>query len=257
MNDQEDMVKIFIKNSRGFIIAANHWFAGSESIIIMASGFTGDKSMNGRYEKLANKFSQGGISVISFDYSGCGESDDEILTPEMAVQDLHLVINYAKNRGYKNIALYGQSYGGLVCLRGYTPDIRTMVLTGALTGSIKYNWEDFYSKDQLDELSKTGHMRIYKDTPSPRDMVIIDKKMLEDFENINQEQLLRKVECPVLIIHGDHDEEERKLLEISRIGLKYLSHDSKIELIEGADHRFIDYLNIISDLSLKWYLSYL
>jgi len=257
MNTQDDMVKIFIKNSRGFIIAANHWFAGSESIIIMASGFTGDKSMNGRFEKLANKFSQAGISVITFDYCGCGESDDEILTPENAVADLHSVMNYAKNRGYKNIGLYGQSYGGLVCLKGYRSDVRTMVLTGALTGSIKYNWENFYSKDQLDELSITGHMRIYKDALSPRDMVIIDKSMLQDFELIDQEKMLRKVECPVLIIHGDHDEEELNLLDISRKGIKYLPRESKIELLEGADHRFIDQLYAISDLSLKWFMGYL
>jgi pimeloyl-ACP methyl ester carboxylesterase len=257
MINQEDMVKIFIKNSRGFILAANHWFAGSESIIIMAAGLTGDKSMNGRFEKLAAKFSQGGISVITFDYCGCGESDDEILTPENAVIDLQSVINYAKNRGYKNIGLYGQSYGSLVCLRVYNSDIKTIVLTGALTGSIKYIWENYYSKEQLDELSKTGHMRIYKDAGSPREMVIVDKIMFDDFEQINQEQLLTKIKCPVLIIHGDHDDEERTLLDISRRGMKYLPHDSKIELIEGADHRFNEHLNIISDLSLKWFLGYL
>jgi pimeloyl-ACP methyl ester carboxylesterase len=251
------MVKIFIKNSRGFIIAANHWFAGSESIIIMASGFTGDKSMNGRFEKLANSFSQRGISVITFDYGGCGESDDEILTPENAVHDLHSVMNYASNRGYKNIGLYGQSYGALVCLRGYRSDIRTIVLTGALTGSIKYNWEKFYSNEQLDELSKTGHMRIYKDSDSPRDMVIIDKKMLLDFEQIDQEQLLRRIECPILIIHGDHNDEERTLLETSRKGMRFLPRDSKIEIIEGADHRFNEHLSIISDLSLRWFAGYL
>ena len=257
MNNQEDMVKIFIKNSRGFIIAANHWFAGSESIIIMASGFTGDKSMNGRFEKLANKYSLAGISVITFDYCGCGESDDEILTPENAVLDLHSVVNYAKNRGYKNIGLFGQSYGALVCLKAYNKDIKTMVLTGALTGSIKYDWNNFYSQDQLDELSKTGHMRIYKDPAGPREMVIIDKKMLLDFEQVNQEQLLRNVECPVLIIHGDHDEEERTLLDITRRGMKYLSRDSKLEIIEGADHRFSDHLYLITDLSLKWFMGYL
>ena len=251
------MVKIFIKNSRGFIIAANHWFAGSESIIVMASGFTGDKSMNGRFEKLANKFSQGGISVITFDYCGCGESDDEILTPANAVHDLISVVSYAKNRGYKNIGLYGQSYGALVCLKGYSGDIKTMVLCGALTGKMNYNWENFYTKDQLEEISKNGHMRIFKDPGSSRDMVIIDKKMLDDFELIDQEQLLRKIECPVLIIHGDQDEEERSLYEISRTGMKYLPRDSKIEIIEGADHKFSDHLNIISDLSLKWFTSYL
>ena len=251
------MVKIFIKNNRGFILAANHWFAGTESIIIMSPGFTGDKSMNGRFDKVAEKFSQAGYSVIAYDYCGCGESDDEILTPENAVQDLQSIITYASHRGYKNIGLYGQSYGSLVSLRAYNENIRTMVLVGALTGSVKYTWENYYSKEQIEELRKFGHMRITKDQGEVRDMVIIDNSMLLDFEQIEQEKLISRVGCPVLIIHGDHDEEELLLLENSRRALHFLKKDSRIEIIEGANHRFSDHLNTICDLSLRWLSGYL
>ena len=246
------MVKIFIKNNRGFIIAANHWFAGSESIIIMSAGFTGEKSMNGRFDKIAERFCEAGYGVIAYDYCGCGESGDEILTPENAVQDLLSVIAYAKHRGYSKIGLFGQSYGTLVSLRAYNKDINTMVLVGAVTGSIKYDWDKHYSEKELDELKRTGYMIIKKDS-GVRDVVIINREMLEDFDLIDQEKLLSKVMCPILIIHGDKGEEERMLSDISQGGVIYLSKGSKLEIIEGANHKFNDHLNIITDLAIKWY----
>lgn len=251
------MVKIFIRNNRGFILTANHWFEGSESIIIMSPGFTGDKSMGGRFDKLAEKFSLAGYSVIAYDYCGCGESDDEILIPDNAVQDLQSIISYARHRGYKNIGLFGQSYGTLVSLRACNDEVRTMVLVGALTGSIRYTWENYYSKEQIKELRESGHMRIFKDQEDVRNMVIIDKSMLLDFEQIDQEKLIERIGCPLLLVHGDRGEEELLLLENSRKAMKLLKKDSRLEIIEGANHKFNDHLNIVSDLAIKWFAEYL
>ncbi|MDR3609779.1 MAG: alpha/beta hydrolase [Ignavibacteriaceae bacterium] len=246
------MVKIFIRNNRGFIIAANHWFSGTESIIIMSAGFTGDKSMNGRFDRIAQRFYEAGYGVIAYDYCGCGESDDEILTPENAVHDLLAVIKYAKHRGYSNIGLFGQSYGSLVSLRACSKDIGSMALVGAVTGSINYYWDNNYSEQQMEELKRTGYMMIKKEGEL-RDVVIINREMLEDFDHINQEELLRKAECPVLIIHGNQGEEELRLSEISREGMRLLPKGSKLEIIEGADHRFNEYLNDVADMALKFY----
>jgi pimeloyl-ACP methyl ester carboxylesterase len=246
------MVKIFIKNNRGFILAANHWFAGSESIIIMSAGFTGDKSMDGRFDKIAEKFCEAGYGVIAYDYCGCGESDDEILTPENAVQDLHSVITYAKNRGYSNIGLFGQSYGALVSLRAYNKDISSIVLVGAITGIMRYDWNKYYSEKELEELKRTGYMMIKKSSRF-RDVVILNRELLDDFDQIDQGILLSNVTCPVLMIHGNKGEEEIMLSNISREGIIFLPKGSKIEILEGADHKFIDHLDEIVDLSLKWY----
>jgi pimeloyl-ACP methyl ester carboxylesterase len=248
----DTMVKIFIKNNRGFILAANHWFSGSESLIIMSSGFTGDKSMNGRFDKIAEKFYEAGFGVIAYDYCGCGESDDEILTPENAVQDLLSVIRYAKHRGYSRIGLFGQSYGSLVSLRAASKDIKSMVLVGAITGSVNYYWDNHYSEEEMEELKRTGYMMIKKDSET-RDVVIINREMLEDFDHIDQDELLKKTECPVLLIHGDRGKEESTLLEISRDGMVDLPMGSRLEIIEGADHKFADHLNIVSDIAIKWF----
>jgi pimeloyl-ACP methyl ester carboxylesterase len=248
----ETMVRISIKNNRGFMLSANHWFSGGESLIIMSAGFAGDKSMEGRFDHLAEKFYEAGFGVIAYDYCGCGESDDEILTPENAVQDLLAVIRYAKHRGYVNIGLFGQSYGTLVSLRASSKDVAGMVLAGAITGCINYYWDNHYSEQQMDELKRTGYMMIKRESDT-RDIVIINREMLEDFDRINQEDLLGRVRCPVLIIHGDKGKEEGKLLATSREGMKFLPRGSRLEIIEGADHKFDKHLAEVADLSIKWF----
>ena len=43
------------------------------------------------------------------------------------------------------------------------------------------------------------------------------------------------------------------LSEISRKGMIYLSKESKVEIIEGASHRFDDKTDKIAELAIKWY----
>ncbi len=42
----------------------------------------------------------------------------------------------------------------------------------------------------------------------------------------------------VLILHCDSVDEERKLLERSRRGIRYLPEGSRLEVIQGASHGF-------------------
>ncbi|MFQ4146324.1 hypothetical protein [Chlorogloeopsis sp. ULAP02] len=90
-----------------------------------------------------------------------------------------------------------------------------------------YNWNEYYSPKQLQVLVKTGFL-------------IVEAQMLKKFAEINQQQLLNRVKCPILIIHGDNGEEERQLLERSRQGLCYLGGGSRLEVIHGANHSFLD-----------------
>ena len=85
--------------------------------------------------------------------SGCGESDDDSLTVEKEVDDLRSAIAFVRSRGYGKVALFGHSLGTLICLRCSAPDIATMILLGACTDSMKYEWETFYSPEQMRELA--------------------------------------------------------------------------------------------------------
>lgn len=143
------------------------------------------------------------------------------------------------------MAFFGHSLGSLKC---YTSEVVTMVLTGALTDRSESNWSQFYSQEQLRELEREGYTSINSFGES-RKKVMIDQQLLYDFENINQKELLQKINCPVLIIHGNQDLEEKRLLKTSQKAIKYLSPESKIEIIDGANHRFFEPIEEVSQLS--------
>jgi pimeloyl-ACP methyl ester carboxylesterase len=246
------MQKVTFKNSRNLTLVGNLYPTSLETIIIMCHGFTSDKSSRGRFDRFANAFQLLGYSVLAFDFSGCGESDDERLTMTTRIDDLHAAITFVKSRGFSRIALYGHSLGSRVCLECYTDQIDTMVLIGALTGSMKYDWNNILTREEKQELKEKGY--ITKNQKHRK--VIIDKQMLLDFELVDQKKLLTNVKCPVLIMNGDADEEERDLYQLSQQGMKWLSNDSKLELIQGATHSFTDHLPVIEKLATEWFLKH-
>ncbi|MBN2909907.1 alpha/beta fold hydrolase [Polycladomyces sp. WAk] len=179
------MKRVTFHNSRNLTLAGNLYSSSAKSIIIMCHGFTSDKSSRGRFDQLANSFQRSGYSVLVFDFSGCGESDDDRLTLAKWVDDLRSAISFVTSMGYARIALYGNSLGSTVCLQCYTPQISTMVLTGALTGPMKYDWDEYFTKEQMQELREKGHITVRRGNRS----VMVDRQMLLDFELINQEKL--------------------------------------------------------------------
>ena len=189
----------------------------SKSIIIMAHGFSSDKSSRGRFEKLATAFNNDGYDALRFDFTGCGESDNEIISVITEVNDLNAAIYWIKSLSYQYIGLYGHSFGSFVCLKCYSPEISTIAMSGGLTGPMNYNWEEYFGKEKLHQFQDKNYIIKDWDTGS-RSQVLIEKQMLEDIKHIDQQKLLANVKCPVLIIHGDNenDKEELALLEIRK-----------------------------------------
>lgn len=250
------MERMTFKNSRNVSLVGNLYPSNSKYIIIMCHGFMSDKHSRGRFPKLAIALNEYGFNVLSFDFSGCGESDDDNLTIEKQEDDLKSAILYAKSNGYENIGLYGYSLGTLICLKNYTPEIKTMVLLGALTDSMKYNWDEFFTKEQMKELRQKGYITQHT-YEGLREKIIIDKKILDGFDLINQKELFENVKCPVFIIHGDNDEEENLLCERSKVGIDLLSTDSKLTVLDGANHSFLGHLDIVIKLAVDWFRKYL
>lgn len=246
------MEKITFNNGRGLNLSGNLLRSESETIIIMCHGFLSDKSSRGRFDRFANTFQNLGYNVLAFDFSGCGESDNEQLTLAKEIDDLKSAIAYVRTLGFNRVALHGHSLGTKVCLSCYDPSILTMVLTGALTGPINYDWEEIFSEEQMLELQQSGFLTVHLND-GPRKKIEIDQQMLIDFGSGEQKELLTKVKCPVLIVHGNGDEEEQRLFEISKEGIKWLPDDSRLELIDGAPHSFMGHLDTLENLFIDWY----
>ncbi|MCM3597077.1 alpha/beta hydrolase [Metabacillus idriensis] len=248
--------RVEIKNSRQLTLIGNFYAAPSDGVIIMCHGFTSDKSSRGRFDRFALRFQASGFHVLAFDFSGCGESDDDSLTMAKQADDLQAAIAFVKRKGLHKIALYGHSLGSRICLMSYSKDIQTMVLTGASTGGTVYDWNEHFTPVQMKELRETGKITQLL-TNGPRKKVIIEQQMLDDFEQCNQKKLLSSISCPVLIIHGNHDREEKMLSDKSREGMKFLSKESKLVIINGAAHSFMGYLDVVEELSMDWLLQHL
>ncbi|OEH94536.1 alpha/beta hydrolase [Bacillus solimangrovi] len=247
------MERVSFANSRNLRLIGNYYSSESNSIIIMCHGFRNDKSSNGRFDRFARTLNDQGYSVLAFDFSGCGESDDDSLSLYKFVDDLKAVIHFVKSMNYCKIALFGHSLGSRVCLEAFNKQhISTIVMTGAGTGPVAYNWYEHFSKAQMKELQETGYFTHYKEG-CIRNKMVIERQMLLDFEQFEQQPLLSRITVPVLLIHGDDDDEEKMLSEISKSGLRWLPKGSQLRVIEGASHSFMGHLDIVEQLAVNWF----
>jgi pimeloyl-ACP methyl ester carboxylesterase len=246
------MDRIYFQNSRHLTLVGCFHEADSAAAIVMAHGFTNDKSSQGRFDQLAESFNRNGYNVLRFDFSGCGESAMDILSTHNMIDDLHCAIEFVKKRSCTAIGLYGHSLGGLICLKCDDPAVRTMVLTGAPTDYMKYDWTEYYADEQLREIRAKGYLTARDRSGNDR---LIGRQILRSFEEINQKELLGAIHCPILLIHGNdpNDWEETQLLEKSKKGINLLPVGSQLEIIDGANHTFRDHLDRVIERANDWY----
>ncbi|MES2212491.1 MAG: alpha/beta hydrolase [Pseudomonadota bacterium] len=243
-----------IKNKK---LVGHLYPVNSRKIVIMVSGFCSDKSSEGRFEIYAHSLGVKNIGTFTFDYSGVGESDDETINFETNIADLSSAISYVRSLGYEHIGLLGNSLGGYFCFKAYTPQITTIVTTGAPTGPIQYNWSEYFTEEELLEFRESGQCSVKSDVPGPRKSIMVDRKMLMDFSEIDQEPVFSKVKCPVLMIHGDSDSEEVQLYNHAQKTLTYLNAESIISVIPGAAHGFWGFIDQVDAQLTDWFEKFL
>jgi putative redox protein len=225
---------------RGVSLGGDLHGSGGDVAVVLAHGFCSDRRSRGRFDLLAADLSALGYAVLSFDFGGCGGSDDEALSVEGEIEDLRTALDFTNAQGYARHVLYGHSLGTLVCLRTGGPSVEAMALSGALTGPMHYHWPDYYEPALLAALERDGSMLVPDDNENARTSLLLSRQTLLDFEEIDQATLLDAVRCPVLLVHGDspHDAEELELLAHSRRGLPLLPAGSRLAIVAGSRHGF-------------------
>jgi len=173
------------------------------------------------------------------------------------VDDLRAAIGFAQSLGCTQLGLYGHSLGGRVCLQAAPPQATTIATTGAPTGPMRYDWHDYFTSAQMEELSHTGQVTMSQGGDRLRLQVVADAGLLNDLVTGDQTALLGDVRCPVLLIDGDGDDEERQALAHARQGLPLLPSGSRVELVPGSPHNLAGHLDQVIALLLDWFAEHL
>jgi len=246
--------KVTFKNSRDLNLMGHLYTAESETIIIMCHGFTGDKFELGRFTPVAESLNKTGYNVLAFDFSGSGESDDDSLTVDKQIDDLKCAIKYSEVQGFKKFGIFAHSLGGLISLRCVMPKIEAMFLWAPVTDTIKYAMAERFTAKEMQELSERGIITHIVEEGF-RKIIIIDKQMTIDRANVNQQALLKNVNCPVHIIHGKLD--EMIPYTDSQEAIKLLSSQSKLTIVDDADHGFFKQVDLLIENANEWFLKFL
>ena len=220
----------------------------------MCHGFTGDRHEWGRFDKLAEAFNETGFNVLAFDFSGSGESEDDALTIEKEIDDLKSAIGFIRKKGLFKIGLFGLSLGGLICLCN-SENVSAVVLMAPVTSKEKGLETQFLEEGFIRLEDGNFLFKHKKEAEVFRRKIIIDKNIIEEWENVNQEELLKNVKCPVLIFHGTEDESVP--VQDSENAIKHLNEDSRLYAIKGGDHGLNNQIDEIADLAMDFFKKHL
>jgi len=219
----------------------------TDKIVILAHGSCSNKDRE-RLVKAGEAYAKNRIDALRFDFGGSGESYNTKIIIENQVDDLKSAIKFVKDKNYKNVGLQGESLGGLISLLAYNKEIKAMVLLAPVT---KSKIPSIIKKEEFkQELNEKGYITYKKDNRK----FIIPEKYFQERSEVNQKQLLSRIDCPVMIIHGNKDstvplEHSKEAIEILR--------DAKLEIIKGGTHSLKEKTKEIIPILVNWFNTHL
>jgi pimeloyl-ACP methyl ester carboxylesterase len=231
--------KIFFPNSKGNRlcgILSDPTGDRHLPVVVLCHGFSTSKG--GRTcIKLEEIFNLRNYSTFRFDFFGHGESEGkfEEITVSEAVDDVKSAIQLVKDSGYTEIGLIGSSFGGLASIvtAGQSDDIFVLALKSPVSDYMGL----LIARDQdldIKEWEEKGSIAVKGVNGQS---LRLNYTFFEDAQKVIGYQFARNINVPTLIVHGDSD--ATVPLEQSRKAVSLIP-DSRLEIIEGADHIYSD-----------------
>lgn len=228
----------------------------TDAAVIFSHSLFSERASGYHFRRLAKMYQAMGYATLKFDYSGHGLSDDDVVTLDAHIEDLKAASAWLTEQGFSRQLLHGHSFGTLPALKGRPPAIQTMILSGAITGPLSFDWERIFSPDQLDELDKTGLITIRDDSEGPRQQFVISAKVLQDMSLNSPEELVGELDYPVLLIH-DVDDEQKGLLQLTTESFHRLPDGSRVEAVPEASFGRGESLDRLAEVTAAWARQYL
>lgn len=219
--------------------------------VICSHGYKSHRNSE-KYFQIGHRFPLEGIAVLRFDHRGAlsGESDGkfEDTTLSRRVEDLLAaidVLSKVREINSGRLGLLGSSLGGMDVLTAESEKVKAKVIMAT----------PFAFPQPSQAMKRSFAERGYFEYP---DGSRINKEFYENFGRYDLKEEMKKVSCPLLVIHGDLDE----LVPRHHAKVLYQTAGSQIKdlkMIEGGDHAFTDLnrLNLVVQLALDWFKQYL
>jgi len=223
--------KLFIKDSKGNKVSAilsNPSGDKTKPIIILCHGFSSQKN-SGSNLAISKNLTDKSFSTFRFDFFAHGESDGnfEDLTVSKAVDDILSAIYYLKNLEYKKIGLEGSSFGGGAALMAASKTKDIYVLAVKCPVSSYLEFKDYTDPKLIAEWKRLGY--------SYRENKKLNYSFYEDIKKNIVYDVAHDIKVPTLIVHGSVDQEVPVTQSMETAAF---IPGCKLEVIEGADHRF-------------------
>ncbi len=222
-----------------------------DEAVLFSHSLLANRHSGEHFDRLARVYRAAGYATLEFDYSGHGESDDDIITTEHQVEDLRAASGWLADQGFPNQLIHGHSFGSVSALIARPRAARTMILSGAMTGPLSYDWESIFSPVQLDDLEEHGVTTIPDDSPGPRQNFTISKQTLVDLSMVETSTVLDGLTIPILFIH-DADDEQVGLVEMTKENFARTPQGCRVEVVHGSRFGAGENPRALSDLSMAW-----
>lgn len=196
-------------------------------LIIMLHGFPGNKDgQSDVFNDLSFLLKDKGFHCLSVDLRGCGESDgrQEDFTIEHARTDLKVILEWAKDQGYKKFMFVGEGLGATIPLMDPAEEVLTYVMLWPVL-DFSYTAKTVFKADEIkDEWKKAGYILREKDR--------IGLDFLKELCEIDVEEMLSHVTRPLLVMHGAAD----KVSPIDRLDyLRGYVNSKRVEITTFQD----------------------
>lgn len=221
-----------VRNKKGEKIVGDLFNPEQESnkVIILIHGYSSHR--NSSTKRLVELLLQEGKHCISFDCSGCGESEGELGKKTISdwVEDTIAIIAWAKIKGYKHIALVGGSVGGGIALGVCRQETIERLFLRCPSSNYALQREEKMGKEWIENWRVKGI--IFKKMYSGPDKEI-EYSMYENALKNHNYHKKDTPKVPTLIIHGDKDMEVP--LRHSEILVERMQN-ATLAVIKGAGH---------------------
>jgi pimeloyl-ACP methyl ester carboxylesterase len=209
--------------------------SSTDRLTVLCHGFLSNKNSTTN-KVLTALLRQRGIATLRFDFLGQGESQGpfEQLTVAAAVDQTLTALKLAIAKGYRQRALIGSSFGGLVSVlaAAQTPELVALGLKCPVPDFPEMLQLEF-GQDGIDEWRRTGTI---PNVTGGAGRVRLSPAFYEDCLRHDGYQAAKTIRAPTLIVQGDCDEfvplhQSERLFEA-------LQTQKALHILPGADHSF-------------------